>query len=445
MQLPPLIINLFIPAGLVAIFRPLWLLYLFLIMTILPFVPNAFVAFGKSFEMFRIGSVKLYLHDYLILIMILISLKSWVQERQRFLSVLKTPLARIIIVFFLWEVFIGFLSHSKGFTVFNVLRNLSSESLMFIAVLVPLAKLSAEDREKLFRFSVYLGGLLVLFGILKYAVFHEIQMTSSGTARSLNGKAMPLLLLPLCYTLFHRDTWQKTPCLSGLFILIIALGINLTGHRSGFIVLLFVLGMRFVRSANKVTLAWIPLWSIALGLMIVIGFFNMNVRAGTFFGDVMIRISDTFNMQNKTTDERLDKWKLSLDVLKENPVLGLGRYPLYTSHIEEGQRALANSLPMVMNRPAHNVFATRLIYEGLAGFSLLLIFFYVLLRQLKRAPLAQGYGNFLRVYMLSFLLFSFFNATFDSASTRIAFFIAVGLLNEAILATRQPETAYATE
>lgn len=436
MQLVPLIINLFIPAGLVAIFRPLWLLYLFLIMTILPFVPNAFAEFGETLEIFRIGSVQLYLHDYLTLIGILISLKLWIQERQRFISVLKTPVARTIIVLFLWEAFIGFLSYIKGFAVFSVLRHLSSESLMFIAVLVPLAKLSTEDRKKLFHLSLYLVGLLVLFGILKYTIFHEIQVTSSGTERSLNGKAMPLLLFPLCYLLFHSDSFKQTPWLSVLFILIIALGINLTGHRSGFIVFLFVLGMRFMRSSNKLTLAWIPLWSIALGLMIVIGFFYMNVQPGTFLGDAVIRINDTFNMENETTQERLDKWKLSMDVLKENPVLGLSRYPLYTNSIEEGQRSLAASLPEVMNRAAHNVFATRLIHEGLAGLSLLLVFFYVLFRQFKRAPLAQGYGNFLRAFMLSFILFSFFNATFDIASAKIPFFIAVGLLNEAILATR---------
>lgn len=426
-----IVMYTFIPVGLVAVFRPEWLLYLFLIAIILTFVPHAIADFDVL-EIFRFGSIHLYLQDYLMLMLMLVFLKSCFQRSKEFFSVLETPVSKAVVILFLWEVFIGFLSFSKGFTLANVLRRLSVESLMFIAILVPLVDLKKEDRKRLFRFAILMGGILILLGLLKYAVFHEVEITSSGTKRSLTGKAVPTLLFSLCYILFYRGAWRRRPLLSGLFILLIMVGITFAGHRSGWIVFLFVLSMWFLHSPDKISFAWIPMWAVAMGLMMIIGFYSLNVRAGTFYGDLFVRISDTFNAENRSTKSRVETLHMAVDVLKENPALGLGRYPLYSYSAD--RENLVSAFRVVLAHPSHNIIASRVINEGLAGLSMLLIFFYVIFKQFKGASAFREveYGNFLKVFLMAFILYAMFNTTFDNVNGKILFFTTVGLLNHAI-------------
>jgi hypothetical protein len=141
MQLSNIIALAFIPMGLIALYRPALLLYLFLTVPVLEYVPHAVVDL-RSLELLKFGSISLYVWDYLIFIMAIVFLKAYFLNPRLLLSVLKSPIAKVVIFVFIWEGFIAILSYSKGFGLSNILRRLSLDSLMFIAVLIPLTDMT---------------------------------------------------------------------------------------------------------------------------------------------------------------------------------------------------------------------------------------------------------------------------------------------------------------
>lgn len=343
--------------------------------------------------------------------------------------ILNSPISKVVILFFLWEFVIGALSYMKGFGIESILRSLSVESLAFIAIFIPLIESLDGKKEKFFQYTILLGVAVILFGIMKYTIFHEIQLTSSATKRTLDGNAVIILLFPLCNVLFASEYWRKHNLQVLLFIMVTALGVQFAGHRSGWIVFFFVCGMWFLLSDQKIRLAWIPLWGTAMVTLLVIISFSITFKPGTLFGDFLVRVRDTANLQNETTQERLSKWKFSFETIEKYPLLGLGRYPIYTEQLFQEHNFLGEKFSE-LNRAPHNMIAEKAIHEGILGLGVLAVFLYVIFNEFSHVPDdSRQYYNFLRVYILSFLIFSMFNTSFNNPMGLIFFFISLGFLN----------------
>jgi O-antigen ligase len=175
-----------------------------------------------------------------------------------------------------------------------------------------------------------------------------------------------------------------------------------------------------------------------ISLLIIAIWFSVsasNITAGSsFFGDVAVRVGDTFNMENKTTQGRLTRWEDSIEILQSNPILGLGRFPIYTAHISEDRGNLYLLNLSETERGAHNAFVNKLLHEGLAGVLILCVFIVLILKSFKSMPLSERtYLAFLRVFILSFILFCLFNTSFESVSGRMFFIFSLGLLNVEII------------
>jgi hypothetical protein len=119
--------------------------------------------------------------------------------------------------------------------------------------------------------------------------------------------------------------------------------------------------------------------------------------------------------------------------MKKEPLLGLGRLPVYTWALDEEHKLHLGSFSE-LDKATHNFLANKLVHEGLLGLSVNIIFLSIILRQLRNISLFdRRYGTFLGVYTLSFLLFSMFNTSFTSSEGKIYFFTLLGFLNAEIL------------
>ena len=424
-----------VPLGILCLFRPFLLLYLFVTLPVLTFAPKISQE-DIEFKIVRLGSINVFAQDYLILIMVFLLLYYFVIKKQSISKSFTSPITKVVVAMFFWYIFIGILSYLKGYNLQNVLRKLATESLMFIAILIPQIEGIDTKKECFFKFAVILGVILVFFALWKYGVSHEIQVTSTGTVRTLLGNAVVMFMFPICYILFCSNYWRKHRLLSWIIIVLLAIGINLTGHRSGWVVMLFIIVMYFWwDDFNLVDYLWVPLWGIVLlmTVMFILPKYKM-IPGESFAGDLFLRLNDTINLENKTTQERLSKWMYSYEIMKERPLLGLGRFPVYTAYLDEKEGNMNLESFEELNRAAHNMFANKLIHQGLLGLSIIIIFFYVILRQIEKASsLDSRYARFLKAYILSFILFSFFNTSFTNPIGRVFFFIPLGFLNAEIL------------
>ncbi len=429
-----------IPLGIVCLFRPFLLLYLFTALTVLSLSPGPPELGDGPDPILRLGSINLFATDYLTLILLFLLIifiaKNLMFKQYLLGKLVGSEITKIIIALFFWNIFIGIISYSKGFELQNVIRKIAVEALMFIAILMPTIPGADEKKEKFFKYTITLGLILVIFSLWKYFITHEIELTSSGTLRTLLGNSVVIFTLPICYMLFYSKYFRQHELISYSIIILFAIGIALTGHRSGFIALAFILLMNFFRNDfDYVKNLWIP---TACATIIISIFFiasHSDITPGkTFVGDMVVRANDTFNLENKTTQERLSKWAYSIEIIKKYPLLGLGIFPVHTDSIDEDSNLKLKESFSDLNKATHNIFTEVLINTGLLGLSIIIGFFYVVFKQLKNISADdKHYANFLKTYVLSFLIFSQLNTSFSDPSVKIFFFIMLGFLNVQIM------------
>jgi len=439
-----IIITVFLTLmGIICLFRPFLLIYLFAIIPVVKFIPKL-PPDDNVFRILQLGTINIFVLDFLIFILFLLiavySLRNCVIKKQSFLKIFEGQIAKVILIVFLWNIFIGALSYLKGFNAQNILRHFAMESLSFITILPHLTESINNNKERFFKFSIILGLTLVTFAILKYSVFHEVGITSSGTIRTVRANAVVIFMLPICYILFYSSFWRNQRILSLIVILLFTIGINFTGHRSGWVVFLFAISMYFFSKDFKILeYLWVPFLSIVIfASVIFIVPKDEMVPSRSLITDFVLRFNDTFNIQNSTTQDRLSVWEYSIEIIKEKPLLGLGRYPIYTAHMDDEKSNKNLQSFTELKRGAHNIVINKIIHEGFLGLSIIIIFFYVILKELKKVSLPdRRYATFLKVYILSFILFSMFNTSFTSVMGRTFFFIVLGFLNSEIIKVSQ--------
>lgn len=433
--------TIIIILGLICFFRPWLLLYLFAAIPLFPYVPMETATILKS-AIIQVGNINIYTIDYLLIIMFVLMFFLFCYNINRNIGKLKmlmsSSVSQLLIILFLWDIFIAVLSYNKGFSLQNILRRLSYQSILFLALFIPLLRDMDKKKERFFKFSIFTGILLSIFALIKYGVTHEVEYTSSGTLRTLLGNSVVIFLLPMSYILCYSEYFRKHKLKALIIITLFAVGIHFTGHRSGYLSFLIVLIMWFsIGNIAKFEYLWIPSFSlvliVALLLIIMLTTKPDSNPDRSAFNDFIIRYRDTFNMENRSTQERLSKWKYSIDVIKDSPIIGLGRFSHYTAHMKEEENSNLDVFNE-LNRAPHNVLANRFIHQGISGCMLLLIFFYVLLKPVKFSSSDKPNDiKFLKIYILTFILFSMFNTTFEDPNGRIYFFIPAGFLNIAYI------------
>jgi hypothetical protein len=415
------------------------ILYLFAALPILEF-GMASLNIENEMKLFQLGSINIFAIDYLMLILSIILLLTIIDKcllkKIPLNCLFSSPITKVVIMLFLWNIMIGLLSYFKGFSLQNVLRHLAIEALMLIAIFTPTIKNIEAKKEHFFNYLILLGIILVCIGSWKFMT-HQIGYTSSGTMRTLEANSVVMLLIPLCYILFLKKS-QPSFLHSRLLMAFMIIGIVFAGHRSGFIALIFVILMYFITyNFNKLYLLGIPFTLIfVLSMLFFIPLIYEITPGKSLAGDFIIRFNDTVNLENKTTNNRLNRWSYSAEVLKKNPFLGLGRFPVKTAHLEKGENINLKYFTD-LERGAHNVFIGKLIHEGLLGLGIIIFFFWFIINKFKKINFTNKmYGSFLKIYLVSFILFSMFNTSYTNSEGRIFFFIILGFLNTEIFIDR---------
>lgn len=427
--LPMIIIVL----GLVSLFRPYLLICLFATMPILNIALSG-SAYEGGVKVVQIGSVNIFARDYLVLILagviVLFLLKrAWLKKQNNRANIVG-PLGVMILVLFFWEVFIGFLSYSKGFYWQSILRRLSNEFLMFISLVVPMIEDIENRKDHFFNYVSVLCVFLLALTFWRYGIGSDIQFTSSGTLRAVTGNSVIIFMLALCYALFQKVYYEEYRLKNCVLIVVCVAGIILAGHRSGLLVLLFAMVMRCIYSVRfDVRRLFVPLWAVSFVLIFLLALPHFKIQPGeSLAGDLIVRFNDTFDLENQTTKARLDIWGYSFEMLKESPLIGFGSFPSSTQSDEDG----SDSTGVIVGDfeiPPHNMFVNKFIYEGFLGLGIVCLFLYVVMLQLKKIKKADlRYHNFLFVYLCSFVIFSVFNTTFTNITGKTYFFIMVGFL-----------------
>jgi O-antigen ligase len=430
-----LILAVYLPLGVYSFFRPIYLLYLFVGLIIFPCIPTVLYNDNTLLEIIRFGSIKIYVHDYLLSITFLILIYNSLKYPEQSRHIIKNPVGLAVVMLVIWDIIIGIVSYAKGFGLQNILRYLSTDSLMFIAFLIPQIKIN-HAKEKFYDFTIVAGVLLALFALIRYYITKEVIYTSSGTARTLQANSIVLLTLPLCYLLFYKNHISSKRIISSVIVLSLLAGISMAGYRSGWLVLFFTMSVFLMYKVySNIKLLWMPMSAAALiTLLLFIGVihpYNKYDAGKSIFSDVLIRVGDIFDLENKTTQGRLSTWEFALDVAQNSPLLGLGRLPVYMKHRDESNVNLNKFNEL--ERGAHNIFFNKLIHEGIAGVSIIALFFYIILKEARKlARNDMNYSRFLSVYLMGFIIFSMLNTSFSSMNGKMLFFIMVGFLNNEV-------------
>ena len=435
-----IIISLVLIGGIISIFRPILLIYLFAALPVAVMVSFGSEEYAAELKVIRVGPINLYATDYLLLILLILLVFEAIKisKTQTFSAFIAGPINKIIFIMFAWEVIIGILSYQKGFKMQNILRQLSTEALMFLSIFIPQIKNIDFQKEYFLKFISIACMILVFSGLWRYFISHEVTLTSSGTSRAISGSAIIILIIPICYILFYINYLYERNFFSYTIVVFMIIGVFLAGHRSGFIVLFFIYYLWYFKSEHpKIDYMFIPLWAGAFFVLALFILSTTHIVAGkSFLGDVALRFKDTFNLENQTTTHRLDMWEYSLDVVREKPLIGVGSFPFYLILSTNEGESLPTS-QTELDIPPHNLFVDKLIHEGIIGLGLVIILFYIVYKQIRFISITnRAYGNFFMVYIFAFLLFSCFNTTFSNYLGKTYLFTILGFLNFESLKTQ---------
>lgn len=420
--------------GIVSIFRPVILLYLF---ASVPIISMALTVsqYDTDFKILKVGSVNIYATDFLLIIMcvvfLLVIIKRIVLKTEPLAQMLEGPITMAICIFMIWQIIIGIISYTaKGFFIQNVLRQLSIEFMMFLAVFIPLIISNDKQKKSFCDFITIMCVFLVIVAAWRYFVSHNISMTSSETIRSISGNAVCIFAFSLCYSLFRQDSTKGRFIVSISIPALMIFGLVMAGHRSGLIVLLFILFAWYIAKKRGIKYFFLPLWGSAFFLIVLIlpNMINMSLEKN-FFVDIVKRFDDTFDLNNKTTVDRLDIWKYSVDILREKPIAGVASFPTYLkSH--SGKDTNSPISQTQLDIPPHNMFVEKIIHEGIVGLGVLIYLLFIVFREIGKCfRFKHGHSLFYLIYLLSFLIFSSFNTTFSNTTGKTFLFIVIGFLN----------------
>lgn len=242
-------------------------------------------------------------------------------------------------------------------------------------------ELARSPSKKFWWFVLVCCGLITLSAIFRVKAGYGF-LTSSGTYRYLSNEAMLLLHLPLVFALFAQGIarhWR-----AALFIIGVTAGI-LSNARSGFlsvgsIFVVYGVYLMVTQRLGKVIAAnaAVFLFTGAAALTYI------GVAKSEFIDNFFTRAEATFDAENQTSSDRLNKWRIALETAKENPIGGtkLNLLPDYYGHrVAEAWAGALDTATAHMRLlylgeaepwPPHNVFVNLLSRNGVIAFLLFL-------------------------------------------------------------------------
>lgn len=416
------IINIAIALlSMVSILKPMLILYV---------IPTIFIYVNlpgmtsdiNSLKLIEFGSINIYATDLIIGATICYILFCFIFKTDKFKEAITTPISIAILVVLIWDIIIGYIYYHYNIPIKNILRIFSGKLLMLLPILIPLINRFDERKEKLIRYIFIVSMVMVFVGIWRF-LLGEIQITSSGTPRSLRGFDVFIFLFGTLYIVFYKKEILNSKNIAYLALFLLFIGIHLAGHRSGYIV--FFLGLAASDMILKSPLAKLSVFFIVVSAFFAIssGFLLSSTKAGdSLMGDFLVRFKDTYNVENTTTQDRLDMWTDAIEISKKSPLFGKITVYKYRAQMNESEDHFVEA--------PHNVFIDKIINEGYLGLIVLIGLIITIVWQANQIrDQDNDYIMFLMAFFILCIVFSFFNQTYVRRIPRGILFLGIGLIN----------------
>lgn len=312
-----------------------------------------------------------------------------------------------LILFFLLHALGLIWSSNLGFGLFDVQIKLSFLILPFVFLFSK--KLSEADFERTLSFYIWGCFAAIVYGILRVVISSiigesdYINLYAESLSPSLHigyfAMYMNLAVIILFHKLFFRsdDLFSRKNLLRIFLMLFFAVAVFLSTSRNGLIVLLFLLVVLTIYAVIRFK-KWMTFLSLGVIMWIVMSsvFKDYSSAALQFHGfDEVVTTLKTEDLSKKhasSTSVRIQVWQSATNIIKRNPLLGVGTGDIKDELVAEYER---NEFLVLIQRKfnAHNQFLQTAAALGIPAAILLLIMFL--------APLFVGWKriHFLGVFL----------------------------------------------
>ena len=303
-------------------------------------------------------------------------------------------------------------------------------AFFFIFTVLSFILLKKEDWKKTWIFSIFIGVLVSLIGVIQYfKLFNNIFVGTGDRPPSTMGNTdilglylLLLFFITLAFTIKEKFRWKKILYFTSLVLFFYV--ILITGARAAYFGLV-IGGIYFIFSYSK-KIDLIKVTTIGLLILATIAVFYANtinqypvfLQQNRLFNSVVSRLS----IKDATNDPRFAAWQIEIKELTDKPILGWG-----PENLSVGFDKFYD--PNTVTEPwwdrAHNILLGIGVETGILGIIAYLALFIVLFWQLQKA---KNEKNNLAVHGIQATLIGYFVANFfgfDTFSTYLIFFLLI--------------------
>lgn len=327
----------------------------------------------------NVGTISIYGWDILFLMAIASIPYRLIIQRQ-----VIEPSARFAIFFLI--LYVAYLEFSEFYYfLFSGSKSLENFIRLSIKGCYPLVALSMYldlTRAKSNHFWKFVLFCVAIMGVAAAirTVTGQGFVTSSGTLRYIRIEAMLIMFFPLVVGLFAPNLsriWRAGLIGLGLGIVV------LSSARSAFLGCIAIFGVYGIYLIKTKQLGKVIASNAAIALLVgAFGIVTLVISKPDIAENFFNRAQDTFDTENRTSSDRLNKWTIALETAQENPFGGtkLNLLPDYYGKRELEAFAGALDLMSAQSRlfsmgeadsaPPHNIFVNMLSRNGLIAFIL---------------------------------------------------------------------------
>jgi len=291
---------------------------------------------------------------------------------------------------------------------------------------------------KLFNLLFIVGILASLLAIIQYFSFLGnifISWGAGGPPSFLGNStflAIYMLFLSfLSFTLFTQEKEKKKKIYYGGLFCLFLFTIFITGSRATYLGILIGFLYFFLFYPKKLKKLKITVISILSIIVLIIILFNLFPQLSEK-NNILKTITNRLSIKTVAVDlagTRFATWRITLESIKEKPLLGWGPENFYIGFEKYYDPTLSNLERLWWDRP-HNIFLNIAADSGIISLLFYILFWIFLLWQLQQFKRAKGdnkntyLAHGIQAIFIGYLVALFFN--FDSFSTYLISFFFIG-------------------
>jgi O-antigen ligase/tetratricopeptide (TPR) repeat protein len=280
--------------------------------------------------------------------------------------------------------------------------------------------------------SASLLAIVQYFNILKNIFLsYESGGTPSFIGNSTFLAIYMLFLAFLSFTLLTKEKEKKKKIIYAILFFVFIFTILITGSRATYLGLLigfFFFFFFYPKKFKTLKIIAASLILLAIISILILNFFPQIAEKNNLFKIAERRLSIK-NIAEDLAGTRFSVWKITLQAIKDKPLLGWGPENFYIGFEKHYDPTLPNMNKLWWDRP-HNIFLDIAVNSGLISLLFYIVFWITLLWQLQKFKRAEGdnkntyLAHGIQAMFIGYLVALFFN--FDGFPTFLTSFFFIG-------------------